>query len=211
VRFFVVLVGLLAGATFLLAACGGGDSPGVVEGGDLAQGREAFVASCGGCHEMVAAGTQGTQGPNLDVAFGPSREQGFDESTFQQVVRSQIAYPGIGSSMPPDLVTGQDADNVSYFVAQCAGNDEDSQCAPAGPSDSTDGATIFTQNCASCHALAAAGATGTIGPNLDESQPSAELATDRVTNGSGAMPAFADVLSEEQIQAVVDYVVQNAG
>jgi cbb3-type cytochrome c oxidase subunit III len=195
----------------VLAACGGGDSPGVSEGGDLAQGRELFVASCGGCHEMEAAGTQGTQGPNLDVAFGPSREQGFDESTFQQVVRSQIAYPAEGGGMPPDLVTGQQADDVAYFVAQCAGNQEDGQCAPAGPSDSSDGEAIFTQNCASCHTLAAAGASGTIGPNLDESQPTAELATDRVTNGSGAMPAFGDVLSEEQIQAVVAYVVENAG
>ena len=78
--------------------------------------------------------------------------------------------------------------------------------------DAVAGAEIFAQvGCANCHTLAAAGATGTIGPNLDEAKPSAELATDRVTNGSGGMPAFGEQLTDEQIQAVVDYVVQSTG
>ena len=34
---------------------------------------------------------------------------------------------------------------------------------------------------------------------------------DRVTNGKGAMPAFKDSYSEEQIAAVADYVSESAG
>ena len=34
---------------------------------------------------------------------------------------------------------------------------------------------------------------------------------DRVTNGAGAMPSFKDQLSEEQIQAVADFVSSSAG
>jgi cbb3-type cytochrome c oxidase subunit III len=198
-----------------LAACGGGDPPGVSQGTDLANGREQFVEECASCHSLEAAGPGGSIGPNLDNAFRGSREQGFEESTFEQVVRSQIAYPGIDSVMPPDLVTGKDADDVAFFVAQCAAAvDEDPQCAPPPPpggggGDETDGAAIFSANCASCHTLAAAGATGTVGPNLDESQPTLELAVDRVTNGAGAMPSFSDQLSEEQIQAVAEYVVES--
>ena len=45
-----------------------------------------------------------------------------------------------------------------------------------------------------------------MGPNLDESQPSLELAIDRITNGQGGMPAFGDQLSDEQIQAVAEFV-----
>jgi mono/diheme cytochrome c family protein len=76
----------------------------------------------------------------------------------------------------------------------------------------TDGKEIFTQaGCISCHTLAAAGSTGTVGPNLDDAKPSRELVVDRVTNGSGAMPPFKDQLSEEQIQAVADFVVQSVG
>jgi cytochrome c6 len=65
--------------------------------------------------------------------------------------------------------------------------------------------------CGSCHTLADAGATGLIGPNLDASMPSLELVVDRVTNGQGGMPSFADTLSGEQIQDVAAYVSSAAG
>ncbi len=60
--------------------------------------------------------------------------------------------------------------------------------------------------CGSCHTFSDAGTSGTIGPNLDESQPSFELAVDRVTNGQGAMPSFEGQLSEQQIEDVAAYV-----
>ena len=60
--------------------------------------------------------------------------------------------------------------------------------------------------CGSCHTFSDAGTSGTIGPNLDESQPSFELAVDRVTNGQGAMPSFSEQLSEQQIADVSAYV-----
>jgi cytochrome c6 len=60
--------------------------------------------------------------------------------------------------------------------------------------------------CGSCHTFSDAGTSGTIGPNLDESQPSFELAVDRVTNGQGAMPSFEGQLTEQQIADVAAYV-----
>jgi cytochrome c6 len=81
---------------------------------------------------------------------------------------------------------------------------------PAGGSTAV-GKEIFVSNCASCHTLAEAGTTGTVGPNLDEAMPSRELAVDRVTNGAGAMPSFRDTLSEEQIAEVAAYVSAAAG
>jgi cytochrome c553 len=68
-----------------------------------------------------------------------------------------------------------------------------------------------TETSGSCHTLADAGTSGTVGPNLDESQPSFELAVDRVTNGQGAMPPFAGTLTEQQIQDVATYVSTAAG
>ncbi len=65
--------------------------------------------------------------------------------------------------------------------------------------------------CGACHALADAGSTGTVGPNLDEAKPSFELALDRVTSGRGAMPAFKGTLSEQQIRDVAAYVSSVAG
>jgi mono/diheme cytochrome c family protein len=63
--------------------------------------------------------------------------------------------------------------------------------------------------CGSCHTLAAANGSGTIGPNLDESQPSLELAVDRVTNGAGAMPPFEGQLTDQQIADVAAFVVES--
>jgi cytochrome c553 len=60
--------------------------------------------------------------------------------------------------------------------------------------------------CGSCHTFADAGTSGSIGPNLDDSQPTLELAVDRVTNGQGAMPAFEGQLTEQQIADVAAYV-----
>jgi mono/diheme cytochrome c family protein len=215
-----VLLGTIA---VVLAACGGTSGPGISSGGSLDNGRTIFNEgwsggqSCASCHTLEAAGplAVGKIGPDLDNAFRGAREQGFEESTFQQVVREQIAYPGIGLGMPADLVQGQDADDVAYFVARCAANTDDPACKPqegGGQIAATDGKEIFASaGCASCHTLAAAGATGAVGPNLDESRPALDLVVDRVTNGQGGMPPFEDRLSEEQIQAVAEFVSQSAG
>jgi mono/diheme cytochrome c family protein len=75
-----------------------------------------------------------------------------------------------------------------------------------------EGQELFAANgCGSCHTLAAAGSSGSIGPNLDEAKPSQERAAEVIANGGGAMPAFGDTLSESQIAALADYVSRNAG
>ena len=74
------------------------------------------------------------------------------------------------------------------------------------------GKKIFAANgCGSCHTLEDAGSSGTVGPNLDEAKPDLQLAIDRVTNGSGAMPPFKDTLSEQEIVDVATYVVDASG
>ena len=79
--------------------------------------------------------------------------------------------------------------------------------APAG--DPVAGKEVFALGgCGSCHTLADAGGTGTIGPNLDDSKPPLELVIDRVTNGKSAMPAFGESFTEQQIQDVAAYVVK---
>jgi uncharacterized membrane protein len=75
------------------------------------------------------------------------------------------------------------------------------------PGDAARGSLVFeSAGCGSCHTLADAGATGTVGPSLDAAEPSAELVAERVRNGQGAMPAFAGTLSDDEIDAVAAYV-----
>ena len=80
---------------------------------------------------------------------------------------------------------------------------------PAGDPAVGEGVFLGSAGCGSCHTLAAAGTTGTIGPNLDETKPPYELVIDRVTNGQGIMPSFAAELGEDEIQDVAAYVVQS--
>jgi outer membrane protein assembly factor BamB len=75
-----------------------------------------------------------------------------------------------------------------------------------------EGMHVFeTAGCASCHTLAAAGSTGTVGPNLDQLKPSDAAVVKQVTNGGGGMPAFGSSLSKAQINSVALYVSSVAG
>jgi mono/diheme cytochrome c family protein len=92
-----------------------------------------------------------------------------------------------------------------------AGHGETTEEPPAGGSTAAGKEVFESAGCATCHTLADAGATGTVGPNLDDAKPSADLVVERVTNGMGAMPSFKGQLSEEQITEVAAYVSSAAG
>ena len=77
--------------------------------------------------------------------------------------------------------------------------------------DPTKGKPIFLANCGSCHVLAAAHTTGTVGPNLDGLKPDYQAATAQVTNGGAVMPSFKSSLSTQQISDVAAYVVDSTG
>jgi cytochrome c oxidase subunit I len=82
---------------------------------------------------------------------------------------------------------------------------------PSSGGSAAAGAKVFASSgCAACHTLAAAGATGTVGPVLDGLPLTEALVVDRVTHGKGAMPSFATQLDEQQIADVAAYVVASA-
>jgi mono/diheme cytochrome c family protein len=73
--------------------------------------------------------------------------------------------------------------------------------------DAANGEQVFASaGCGGCHTLAAAGSSGTVGPNLDEAAPSFGMVVGMVTNGGGAMPSFSDKLSEDEIRDVAAFV-----
>jgi mono/diheme cytochrome c family protein len=78
--------------------------------------------------------------------------------------------------------------------------------------DPTAGKAVFeSAGCKGCHTLKDAGATGTVGPNLDQAKPALSLVVARVTNGQGAMPPFKGTLTDKQIADVAAYVVKATG
>ena len=93
---------------------GGGTAEGGGGGGAAtanAAGKQIFTQSCGTCHTLSDAGTSGRVGPALDDVK-PSK---------QQVVVA-IEKGGLGSgSMPANIVTGKDAEDVADYVSSVAG------------------------------------------------------------------------------------------
>jgi cytochrome c2 len=148
----------------ILSGCG------VSAKGDFDRGKQLFAAKCSTCHALRDAGSTSTVGPNLDAAFGQARAAGMDPETISGVVKDQVENPrpstsNASVSMPADLLSGTDLDDVASYIGEVAGNPKFK-----GPQlPNLPGAQVFSQNnCAGCHTMQAAGASGTTGPNLDD-------------------------------------------
>jgi len=77
------------------------------------------------------------------------------------------------------------------------------------------GKALFLQGavppCAACHTLKDAGASGAIGPVLDELQPDADRVISAMKNGIGLMPSFRTTLDDAQMRALARYVSKASG
>jgi mono/diheme cytochrome c family protein len=74
--------------------------------------------------------------------------------------------------------------------------------------EASKGAVVFSENCSTCHGATGEGGNG--GPDL-LTMPLAKTEAgtiEQVTNGGGGMPAFKGTLSEDEIEDVAAYVVQ---
>jgi plastocyanin len=118
------VIALVAGAT-AIGACGNDNA-------DEAGGKQLFTQKCGACHVLENAGTKGVVGPNLDLAFKKSIEDGLGRSTVRGVVEKQIQLPQ-GGQMPANLVKGKDKVAVATYVANAIGK-KGTGAAGAGPS-----------------------------------------------------------------------------
>ena len=107
---------LLACLVLAAAGCGGDDDENGGGGGGGGGGtteqaggpRDTFATTCGGCHVLEAAGTNGQVGPDLDQ-LKP------DQAQVKQAIESGP------SVMPANLLRGAEADAVAKYVADNAG------------------------------------------------------------------------------------------
>jgi mono/diheme cytochrome c family protein len=106
----------------------------------------------------------------------------------------------------PEGVTGTTTQQATE-TTQTETAQTETQAGGGVQGDPEAGKQVFASaGCASCHTLSAAGANGTIGPNLDEKKPAYDLIIERVTNGKSPMPAFKGQLSDAQIHDVAAFV-----
>ena len=80
--------------------------------GKLKDGKQLFIQTCKSCHTLAAVDAHGVTGPNLDELGGLDK---------QRVLRA-IKVGGTGDGrMPPELLTGADADAAATYVSTVAG------------------------------------------------------------------------------------------
>jgi mono/diheme cytochrome c family protein len=208
----------LAGVAIAASGCGT-TSP------DEARGRVLFVQKCGTCHALAQAGTTAQIGPDLDDAFAAARAVGQNDATVEGVVAAQIESPrpvtgNPAVSMPPDIVEGQDLEDVAAYVGEYAGVPGAAPPkVPGGP-----GAQVFANNgCGGCHTFAPAKSGGVTGPNLDQSLAgqNAAMVHESIVDPNkviakgyppNVMPAnYEQTLSAKELDDLVRYLLEGGG
>lgn len=214
-----LLLSLLLALPLVLVAAGCGGTTTA----DVDRGRTLFIEKCGACHAMAQAGTSSTVGPDLDAAFGAARAAGMDDETIKGVVIPQVEHPRPSTdnptvSMPANIVSGRDLEDVAAYVGRYAGVPG---AAPpkveGGP-----GAQVFADyGCGGCHVLAAAGSTGSAGPDLDKVLPGRsrqEIHDDIVDPNKvvasgyspGVMPTdFGSRMSQQELDELITFLIDS--
>lgn len=213
------LLALIALGAIVVVAAGCGTTT-----ADEVRGRALFKQKCGTCHALAQAGSTAQVGPDLDDAFAAARESGQNGDTIEGVVKAQVESPRPDNgnpavSMPAEIVTGQDLDDVAAYLGMWAGVPGAAPPkVPGGP-----GAQVFANNgCGSCHTLAAASSGGVTGPDLDEVLVAGvtpeEIEEDIVDPDkviapgyeAGVMPSnFDKELSKKELEDLVQFLFEN--
>jgi len=212
----LLVLAALAGVVVAASGCG-------TTNADVARGRVLFEQKCGVCHTLAQAGTTAQIGPDLDDAFAAAREVGQNSDTVEGIVKAQVESPrpetgNPAVSMPPEIVTGQDLDDVAAYVGKYAG--VPGAAPPKVPGGL--GAQVFANNgCGGCHTFAAAKSGGVTGPDLDEVlvgqspamvhesivDPNKVIAKGYPAN---VMPAtFEQTISPKELEQLVEYLIEN--
>lgn len=158
----------------------------------------------------VTTTSTGAPGMPADIVTGQDAE---DVASYVAAVAGTSGSNATASSgsAPGTTTTGTTTSETTTTATDTTATD--TTASAAGDAELVaEGKKVFeSAGCASCHTLADAGATGSVGPNLDQAKPDKALVTDRVTNGRGAMPSFEGQLSADEIAAVAAYVSSVAG
>jgi ubiquinol-cytochrome c reductase cytochrome c subunit len=205
-----------AGVVALLLAANGLAAGGTTDAGGqqvplIQRGAELYAANCSQCHGVTGAGKRRpgpSRGVNNTPGIGPSLRgvgalaadfylrTGYMplESPYDQPRRSRV------------LFSQRDLKALIAYVASLAPGPAVPHPDPARGSVSK-GLRLFTENCAGCHQIAAAGGylPDSVAPPLEDATP-VQIA-EAVRIGPNVMPRFSQsLLSDRDVDSVIAYV-----
>jgi mono/diheme cytochrome c family protein len=141
------------------------------------------------------------------AACGGGNDAGTATVKLTELANNQENGSSPGSPATGGLATG---DGSATPVPKTPAAGAQQQPSGAG-AQHAEGKAIFMQTCASCHTLADAGATGSVGPNLDQLKLDQARIAAQIRTGGGGMPSFGGTLAPKQIAAIAAYVAAAAG
>ncbi|MCU0801476.1 MAG: cytochrome-c oxidase, cbb3-type subunit III [Rhodobacteraceae bacterium] len=177
-------------------------------------GAAIFRTNCATCHGSGAAGFEGKGYPNLlddDWLWGGTMED--IHLTITHGIRNTTDPDARYSEMPrfgaDELLDEDQIGQVVEHVLAISGQEHDAALAAAG-------ATVFAENCASCHMDDGSGDRSLGAPKLSDAiwlyGGSRAAITETVVNARfGVMPDWNERLTEDEIRAVSFYVHGRGG
>lgn len=112
-------------------------------------------------------------------------------ATMHSVTRPQTPY------LRPLTSLAILAVSLGVALSACSGG--------GGATPSASGAELYAANCARCHGSQGEGIIGPSLAGVAQTFPEVDGQIAFVSNGGGGMPRFADLLSETDIKAIVEY------
>lgn len=100
--------------------------------------KELFAGTCGYCHTLAAAGSDGVVGPDLDEILpsgAVNSAESFDGIYSRVLTAIDCGVPPGGGRMPRSILIDQEAEDVAAFVAAYSGQIGKG---PTVPLDTTD-------------------------------------------------------------------------
>jgi mono/diheme cytochrome c family protein len=172
------------------------------------------------------------RGPDRPEPGGKSEQQLFDEQIARASGKTVVMFGGLGilaavvmSTVALVISAGKNSTTVTVAATPAAGQTAGGGQAPQLTGDAL-GAQLFVSGnpdtgaigCGSCHAMKAAGTSGTIGPNLDKELTSdpASAARESIVDpnkeiipgySANVMPTnYGTALTKPELAALVNYV-----
>ena len=206
---YLLVSALLAGCAYFGDRTAPYRPPGVVKAGAVTDGRTLYMRDCAWCHGNEGQGTE--NGPVLTAGTNGPAMTDFMLSTG----RMPIDHPAERVQRNPSIYTSREIEAITGYIETLRTPGPDIPHPDPESGDIGEGAELYQDNCAACHASTGIGGALSVGgsprqatavaPPLNSATPT-EVA-EAMLVGPGTMPVFGpETFSDEQVDSILRYV-----
>ncbi len=200
---------LLAGCAYFGDQTAPYRAPGVVEVDTVTDGKTLYMRDCAWCHGNEGQGTE--NGPSLTTGTNGPAMTDFVLSTG----RMPINHPDQRVQRHASIYTPRDIEAIIDYMETFEAPGPDIPSVDPARGDIGEGAELYQDNCAACHASTGIGGALSVGgspeqatavaPPLNSSTP--QEVAEAMLVGPGTMPVFGpETFTEHEVNSILAYV-----